>query len=78
MTSGSQTPAHNFRSIPAAATRAAVVVSEHRMSLPLVVSASVALVLAEAVRRIRAHQRDEAARRISGGRKALVLNLLER
>ena len=48
------------------------------MSLPLVVSASVALVLAEAVRRVRAHQRDEAARRISGGRKALVLNLLER
>jgi hypothetical protein len=48
------------------------------MSLPIVVSASVALVVAVAVRKAYAHRREAAAKRISGGRKALVANLFAR
>jgi hypothetical protein len=47
------------------------------MSVPVVVSAFLALVVVEVVRRYRA-RRVEAARRISGGRKALVLHLFQR
>jgi hypothetical protein len=50
---------------------------EHPMSVPVVVSAFLALVVVEVVRRYRA-RRVEAARRISGGRKALVLHLFQR
>jgi hypothetical protein len=48
------------------------------MSVPVVVSASVALVVAAAVRKIRARRRDAAARQISGGRKSLVTKVFGR
>jgi hypothetical protein len=71
-------PATNRSSPTAAPHRAAVGFSEHHMSLPIVVAASVALVVAEAVRKAYAHRREAAARRLSGGRKALVANLFAR